>query len=65
MIVELTDEGREKWLEAMRLATVFEDDLLQDLSPRNGRVLGDVLTRLLRRVEDAQPDAGGRLSDLD
>ena len=65
VIVELTDEGREKWLEAMRLATVFEEDLLQDLSTEDRGVLGEALTRLLRRVEDAQPDAGGRLSDLD
>ena len=65
VIVELTDEGREKWLEAMRLATVFEEDLLQDLSADERGVLGEILTRLLRRVEHAQPDAGGRLSDLD
>ncbi|MFJ9633261.1 MarR family winged helix-turn-helix transcriptional regulator [Streptomyces sp. NPDC091280] len=65
VIVELTPEGRGKWLEAMRMATVFEEDLLQDLSPVERAVLGEVLTRLLRRVEHAQPDAGGRLSDLD
>jgi hypothetical protein len=49
----------------MRLATVFEEDLLQDLSADDRTALGDVLTRLLRRVEHAQPDAGGRLTDLD
>ena len=49
----------------MRLATVFEGDLLQDLDPDERATLGEVLTRLLRRVEDAQPDAGGRLTDLD
>ncbi|MFC7310199.1 MarR family winged helix-turn-helix transcriptional regulator [Streptomyces monticola] len=65
VIIELTDGGREKWLEAMRLATVFEEDLLQDLSDKERGALGEVLTRLLRRVEDAQPDAGGRLTDLD
>ncbi|MEU9190063.1 MarR family transcriptional regulator [Streptomyces sp. NPDC048484] len=65
VIVELTNEGRDKWLEAMRLATVFEEDLLQDLSQKERGALGEVLTRLLRRVEDAQPDAGGRLTDLD
>ncbi|MFF9363240.1 MarR family winged helix-turn-helix transcriptional regulator [Streptomyces griseoluteus] len=65
VIVELTTEGREKWLEAMRLATVFEEDLLQDLTSGERSVLGEVLTRLLRRVEHAQPDAEGRLSDLD
>lgn len=65
VIVELTEEGRDKWMEAMRMATVFEGDLLQDLSSDERAVLGEVLTRLLRRVEDAQPDAGGRLTDLD
>ncbi|MGY0025020.1 MarR family winged helix-turn-helix transcriptional regulator [Streptomyces sp. cg35] len=65
VIVELTPQGREKWLEAMRLASVFEEDLLQDLTSVERGVLGEVLTRLLRRVEDAQPDAGGRLTDLD
>ncbi|MFF9376372.1 MarR family winged helix-turn-helix transcriptional regulator [Streptomyces griseoluteus] len=65
VIVELTTEGREKWLEAMRLATVFEEDLLQDLTSGERSVLGEVLNRLLRRVEHAQPDAEGRLSDLD
>lgn len=65
VIVELTAEGREKWLEAMRLSSVFEEELLQDLSGDERRLLGEVLTRLLRRVEEAQPDANGRLSDLD
>ncbi|WP_420034758.1 MarR family winged helix-turn-helix transcriptional regulator [Streptomyces sp. cg28] len=65
VIVELTTEGRQKWLAAMRLASVFEEDLLQDLSPTERTALGEVLTRLLRRVEHAQPDAGGRLNDLD
>ncbi|AWW38823.1 MarR family winged helix-turn-helix transcriptional regulator [Streptomyces cadmiisoli] len=65
VIVELTPEGRGKWLEAMRRASVFEEDLLQDLSPGERNVLGEILTTLLRRVEHAQPDAGGRLSDLD
>lgn len=65
VIVELTPAGREKWLEVMRMATVFEEDLLQDLSPEERTTLGEVLTRLLHRVEHAQPDADGRLSDLD
>jgi DNA-binding MarR family transcriptional regulator len=65
VIVELTDEGRTKWLEAMRMATNFEEDLLQDLSADERGVLGELLIRVLRRVEHAQPDAGGRLSDLD
>lgn len=54
VIVELTDEGRSKWLDAMRAATVFEEDLLQDLSTSERGVLGDMLTRLLDRVEDLQ-----------
>ncbi|WP_065962711.1 MarR family winged helix-turn-helix transcriptional regulator [Streptomyces sparsogenes] len=65
VIVELTAEGREKWLEAMRMASVFEEDLLQDLSSEERGALGEMLTRLLRRVEETQPDAGGRLSDLE
>ena len=64
VIVELTHEGREKWLEAMRMASVFEEDLLQDLSGDERQLLGAGLTRLLRRVEDAQPDADGRLRTL-
>ncbi|MEV4441992.1 MarR family transcriptional regulator [Streptomyces sp. NPDC049577] len=65
VIVGLTEEGRGKWQEAMRRATVFEEDLLQDLTADERGRLGEMLTRLLRRVEEAQPDAGGRLSDLD
>lgn len=65
VIVEITADGREKWLEAMRLASVFEEELLQDLDDGERNKLGDVLARLLRRVEDAQPDAEGRLTDLD
>jgi DNA-binding MarR family transcriptional regulator len=64
VIVELTDEGRGKWLETMRMASAFEQDLLQDLSPDERTQLGEVLERLLRRVEATQPDAGGRLEDL-
>ncbi|MEU9706630.1 MarR family transcriptional regulator [Streptomyces sp. NPDC047981] len=65
VIVELTDEGRTKWLEAMRMATDFEEKLLQDLTVEERAGLGDMLIRLLRRVEHTQPDAGGRLTDLD
>lgn len=57
VIVELTDEGRTKWLEAMRMASAFEEDLLQDLSGDERGALGEMLIRLLRRVEHAQPDA--------
>ncbi|PRH77511.1 MarR family transcriptional regulator [Streptomyces solincola] len=65
VIVELTDEGRTKWMEAMRMATSFEEELLRDLSPAERGVLGELLIRVLRRVEHAQPDAGGRLNGLD
>jgi DNA-binding MarR family transcriptional regulator len=65
VIVELTDVGRTKWLAAMRMASDFEEELLQDLSGDERGVLGEMLIRLLRRVEHAQPDAGGRLTDLD
>ncbi|GHH71071.1 transcriptional regulator [Streptomyces sulfonofaciens] len=65
VIIEITAEGRGKWLEAMRLATVFEGDLVQDLSPEERKSLGEVLIRLLRRVEQTQPDGGGRMEDLD
>lgn len=65
VIIGITDEGREKWLQVMRKASVFEEDLLQDLTRVERALLGELLTRLLRRVEDAQPDASGRLTDLD
>ncbi|MDG4864076.1 MarR family transcriptional regulator [Streptomyces sp. T-3] len=55
VIIELTDVGREKWLDAMRLATVFEEDLLQDLSTEERGVLGGFLTRLLARVDSTHP----------
>ncbi|MCB5183276.1 MarR family winged helix-turn-helix transcriptional regulator [Streptomyces antimicrobicus] len=57
VIVELTAEGRSKWLDAMRAASVFEEDLLQDLSGEERGVLGDLLTRLLDRVERLQTRA--------
>ncbi len=65
VIVGITEDGRAKWLEAMRMASVFEEELLQDLTGEERGRLGEMLTRLLRRVEKAQPDAGGRLTDLD
>ncbi len=40
VIVELTDEGRAKWLEAMRMATAFEEELLQDLTATERALLG-------------------------
>ncbi|OEU96421.1 MarR family winged helix-turn-helix transcriptional regulator [Streptomyces oceani] len=64
VIIGLTDAGREKWLQVMRRASVFEENLLGDLSQQEREVLGELLTRVLRRVEDDQPDAGGRLTDL-
>ncbi|MBW1604573.1 MarR family transcriptional regulator [Streptomyces sp. JJ66] len=50
VIIGLTDQGREKWLEVMREATTFEAELLQDLSARDREHLGDLLIRLLDRV---------------
>jgi DNA-binding MarR family transcriptional regulator len=55
VIVELTDEGRGKWLEAMRMAAGFEAELLQDLGPDELAGLGDMLSRLLQRLD---PDRG-------
>jgi DNA-binding MarR family transcriptional regulator len=65
VIVELTDEGRGKWLETMRMASAFEQELLQDLSSEERAALGGMLQCLLRRLEATQPDGGGRLNDLD
>ena len=62
--IELTAEGRDKWLESMRMAAAFEADLLQDLSREERGALAAMLTRMLVRVESSQPDAGGRLEDL-
>ncbi|MEE1929764.1 MarR family transcriptional regulator [Streptomyces sp. TRM 70351] len=50
VIIGLTDEGREKWLQVMRQASAFEEFLLQDLSTDERTHLGDLLTRLLDRV---------------
>ena len=65
VIIELTRSGREKWLESMRMAAVFEEELLQDASPEERAVLSGQLGRMLRRVEEHQPDALGRCDDLD
>jgi DNA-binding MarR family transcriptional regulator len=62
--IELTELGREKWLESMRMAAVFEESLLQDASPEERADLAGALGRMLRRVEDTQPDAQGRTEDL-
>ncbi|MBD3933047.1 MarR family transcriptional regulator [Streptomyces chumphonensis] len=51
VIIGLTDEGREKWLQVMRQATSFEEELLEDLSGPERSHLGDLLTRLLERLE--------------
>ncbi|MBC3843509.1 MarR family transcriptional regulator [Streptacidiphilus sp. 4-A2] len=65
VIIELTELGREKWLESMRMAAVFEEELLQDASGEERTVLAGHLGRMLRRVEEHQPDAFGRCDDLD
>ncbi|WP_354640063.1 MarR family winged helix-turn-helix transcriptional regulator [Kitasatospora camelliae] len=65
VIIELTEEGRDKWLELMRMAAVFEADLLQDVTPEERTVLSGMLGRMLRRIEQTQPDALGRTDDLD
>jgi len=64
VIIELTPEGRTKWLETMRMASVFEEDLLSDLSGEERETIAALLTRMLVRVEAAQPDAAGRTDDL-
>ncbi|MFJ6215500.1 MarR family winged helix-turn-helix transcriptional regulator [Streptomyces sp. NPDC092296] len=62
--IELTELGREKWLESMRMAAVFEEALLQDADPAARADLAAALGRMLRRVEEHQPDALGRCDDL-
>ena len=65
VIIELTELGRERWLESMRMAAVFEEDVLQDASTEERAALAGHLGRMLRRVEEHQPDALGRCDDLD
>ncbi|MER8182776.1 MarR family transcriptional regulator [Kitasatospora sp. NPDC094015] len=65
VIVELTETGRDKWLELMRMAAVFEADLLQDITAEERPALSAMLGRMLRRIEVSQPDALGRTEDLD
>jgi len=64
VIIELTENGRTKWLESMRMAAVFEEELLQDITPAERPALSDMLSRMLRRIEETQPDALGRTDDL-
>ncbi|WP_045705072.1 MarR family winged helix-turn-helix transcriptional regulator [Streptomyces rubellomurinus] len=64
VIIELTETGRDKWLESMRMAAVFEEELLQDLAGEDRTALSGLLARMLRRIEETQPDALGRTADL-
>lgn len=64
VIIELTENGRDKWLESMRMAAVFEEELLQDVTGEERAVLSAMLARMLRRIEESQPDALGRTADL-
>ncbi|MFJ6616260.1 MarR family winged helix-turn-helix transcriptional regulator [Kitasatospora sp. NPDC091335] len=63
VIIELTETGRDKWLESMRMAAVFEEELLQDVPAEDRTVLSSMLERMLRRIEESRPDAPGRASD--
>ncbi|MER7769647.1 MarR family transcriptional regulator [Kitasatospora sp. NPDC096140] len=65
VIIELTETGRDKWLESMRMAAVFEEELLQDVVGPERTALSGLLARMLRRIEESQPDALGRTADLD
>ena len=64
VIIELTENGRDKWLESMRMAAVFEEELLQDITGEERAALSGLLARMLRRIEESQPDALGRTADL-
>ncbi|MFE5582160.1 MarR family winged helix-turn-helix transcriptional regulator [Kitasatospora sp. NPDC056531] len=64
VIIELTENGRDKWLESMRMAAVFEEELLQDITGEERAALSGLLARMLRRIEQSQPDALGRTADL-
>ncbi|MFE0459388.1 MarR family winged helix-turn-helix transcriptional regulator [Kitasatospora sp. NPDC058965] len=54
VIIELTEDGRDKWLESMRMAAVFEEDLLCDIGAEERTLLSGLLGRMLRRLEDEQ-----------
>ncbi|MFG2904752.1 MarR family winged helix-turn-helix transcriptional regulator [Kitasatospora sp. NPDC048286] len=64
VIIELTETGRVKWLESMRMAAVFEEEFLQDVAGEERAELSATLGRMLRRIEESQPDALGRTDDL-
>jgi DNA-binding MarR family transcriptional regulator len=64
VIIGLTEDGRDKWLESMRMASVFEEELLQDLAGEDRMLLSGLLGRMLRRIELSQPDALGRTEGL-
>ncbi|MFE4520395.1 MarR family winged helix-turn-helix transcriptional regulator [Kitasatospora sp. NPDC056783] len=64
VIIELTETGRDKWLESMRMAAVFEEEFLQDVAGEERAELSATLGRMLRRIEESQPDALGRTDDL-
>ena len=64
VIIELTENGRDKWLESMRMAAVFEEELLQDITGEERAALSGLLARMLRRIEESHPDALGRTADL-
>ncbi|KJY38461.1 MULTISPECIES: MarR family transcriptional regulator [unclassified Streptomyces] len=63
VIIELTDLGRDKWLESMRMAAVFEEELLQDVVGEDRAVLAGMLARMLRRIEESRPDTPARAAD--
>ncbi len=65
VIIELTDLGRDKWLESMRMAAVFEEELLQDVVGEDRTVLSGMLARMLRRIEESRPDTSGPAAEQD
>jgi DNA-binding MarR family transcriptional regulator len=55
VIIELTETGRDKWLESMRMAAVFEEELLQDVVGPDRAELSGMLGRMLQRIERLSP----------